>query len=393
MKPIITSILDTDLYKLTMMQAIAHHYPHVQVEYEFINRNSTSFPPEFGQRMREQVNMMSQLRLDALEEAFLREQCYYLKPTFIDMLRGYKYDPDQVEIKQIGDLLSVGIKGPWYLTVLWEVPLLAIISELYYSLKGLKPVEPAQGGDGLTWTQSLAYKLRRWREAGCVVSEFGTRRRFSYEVQDAVVNRMAGESCCSGTSNVHLAMKHNLTPIGTMAHEWAMGHACLFGYRQATSRMLEAWVKVYKGELGVALPDTFTAPVFLQDFDTMYAKLFDGVRHDSGDWKWFTDLMVKHWKALRVDPSTKAIVYSDGLNTDSAIEIQKYAEGKVLPRFGIGTSLTNDVGQKPLNIVIKLIKAGRNGWSKDAVKLSDSRGKETGSSEAIAHCKYDLGLQ
>lgn len=390
----IHSTIDNDLYKFCMGMAIAHHYPRVDVEYKFINRNKTPFPDGFSQELRKAVDAMQRLGLTGEEEKFLRERCYYLKPNYIDMLRGYRFDPKQVDIRQIGGELLVTIRGPWYLTVLWEVPLLAMISELYFEMMEQPPILlPRECGDAITWQAKFNYKLRRMSDAGCIVSDFGTRRRHSYMVHDHVVKTMASDAFrnrhCVGTSNVHLAMKYNLTPIGTMAHEWIMGHACMYGYRRATAESLKAWVKVYSGELGIALPDTFTTEVFLRDFNTMYAKLFDGTRHDSGDWKWFTDLMIDHWKSLRIDPATKAIVYSDGLDEFQAIEIQKYATGKVLPRFGIGTSMTNDVGRTPLNIVIKLVKCD----GRPAVKLSDSPGKELGVPEAISHCKYDLQLQ
>ena len=377
----IHSILDTDTYKLTMQQAIAYHYPRVEVEYEFINRGKTQFPHGFGQRLREAVNAMAKLRLATEEESFLREQCYYFTPNYVDMLRGYRYDSPQVNIRQVGGELFVTIKGLWYLATLWEVPVLATISELYYEMTDKKPDKE--------WQTRFGVKAERMSDAGCVVSDFGSRRRASYDVHDQVVGMLKDFSCCAGTSNVHLAHKYGLTPIGTMAHEFIMGHAAMFGYRRATAEMLNAWVKVYGGELGVALPDTFTTDVFLRDFGVFHAKLFDGVRHDSGDWKWFTDLMVDHWKKLRIDPSTKAIVYSDGLDADKAIEIQRYASGKVLPRFGIGTNLTNSVGHDPLNIVIKLTKCD----GRPTVKLSDSPGKELGCPEAVSYCKYSLGLQ
>lgn len=385
----IRSMLDSDLYKFSMQAAISHHYPRVDVEYEFINRNKTPFPHGFGQRLREAVNAMKDLVLTPDELEFLRERCYYFTPNYLDMLRGYRYDPTQVSIDQIGSELFVKIHGPWYRTVLWEVPLLAMISELYFEMMDQPPMKVAADSDALDWEGRLNYKLRRMSEAGCLVSDFGTRRRHSFAVHDHVVKTMKGVKCCTGTSNVHLAHKYGLTPIGTMAHEWVMAHACMFGYRQATAEMLKAWVKVYGGELGIALPDTFMAEVFLRDFNVMYAKLFDGARWDSGDWKWFTDLMIAHWKKLRIDPASKAIVYSDSLDDERAIEIQKYAQGKILPRFGIGTFLTNDVGRTPLNIVIKLTKCAGHA----AVKLSDSPGKELGTPEAVAHCKYNLGLQ
>jgi nicotinate phosphoribosyltransferase len=372
-----------------MMQAIAHHYPRVEVEYAFINRSNTIFPAGFDQRLRKAVDAMRELSLTAEEESFLRERCYYFKPNYVDMLRGYRYDPKQVEIRQVGGELFVSIRGPWYLTVLWEVPLMAMISELYFEMMDQPPVLPAAEGDGTTWQSRLNYKLRRMSDAGCIVSDFGSRRRHSFEVHDHVVKTLAGVKCCAGTSNVHLAHKYNLTPIGTMAHEFIMGHAAMYGYRRATAESLKAWVAVYEGELGIALPDTYTTPVFLRDFNTLYAKLFDGTRWDSGGWQWFTDLMIAHWKSLRIDPATKVIVYSDGLTDDVAIDIQKYAAGKVVPRYGIGTFLTNSVGREPLNMVIKLTKCAGH----DTVKLSDSPGKVLGKPESVSHCKYALNLQ
>lgn len=390
---IIRSILDTDLYKLCMGMCIAHHYPRVPVTYEFINRGGTKFPDGFGQRLRQEVDSMRELHLTSDEEAFLRDKCYYLKPNYIDMFRAYRFDPTQVNIRQVGSKLFITIRGPWYLTVYWEVPLMALISELYYEMtkqppRGVARLEPKQFPNG-SWEDAVEHKYRRMDAAGIILSEFGTRRRHSYAVQDYVIKTGKDHRCLAGTSNVHLAYKHGLTPHGTMAHEWVSAHACMFGYRMATKMMLERWVDVYEGELGTALPDTFTTGVFFSEFSTLYAKLFDGIRWDSGDWKWFTDSVVDHYKKLRIDPMAKSIVYSDGLDIDQALEIQEYAEGKIQARFGIGTNLTNSVGRIPLNMVIKLVECD----GRPAVKLSDSPGKMTGTPEEIVICKQVLGLQ
>ena len=375
---IIRSILDTDYYKLSMGSAIAQLYPRATAEYEFINRGNTKFPDGFAKELRHEVDSMSHLTLQKDEEQFLRNT--YLNPTYIDMLRSYTFDPTQVITSQINSNLHVKIRGPWYQTDLWEVPLLSIISELYYQITK----QPANS----SWTQVLTAKLKRMSEAGCRVSDFGTRRRHSYAVQNTLVKTMKDYDCCIGTSNLDLAHQYGLTPIGTMAHEWIMAHACMFGYQRATTEMLKAWVSVYEGELGIALPDTFTLPVFLRSFGTLYAKLFDGIRQDSGDPKWFTDEVVEHYRKLGIDSRTKTVVYSDALTDLKAIEIQKYAENKVQPRFGIGTALSNDVGCVPLNIVIKMTKC--NGIP--AVKLSDSPGKETGLTKEVDYCKYSLGI-
>lgn len=381
-------MLDQDVYSYSVGQLVSHFHSNVQVEYEFINRGKTQFPPGFAQRLRREVDAMASLRLQDDEYDYLREKCYYLNPNYLDMFRGYRYNPNHVIIRQIGGELFVTVVAPWYEAVYWEVPLLAIISELYYEMTNQYPLMPAIGGDASTWQDRLTVKLRKMSNEGCKVAEYGTRRRFSFAVQNEVVERMKEFSCTLGTSNILLAKNHDLNAIGTISHQLSMGYACLYGYRQATPQILKDWVEVYQGELGIALPDTFTFPVFLQSFNSLYAKLFDGLRHDSGDYQWFTMMAIDHYRRLRIDPLSKVIVYSDGLNDDKAIEIHKFAKGKIQTRFGIGTALSNDVGRTPLNIVMKLSKcAGR-----PAVKISDSPGKECGLPEAISHCKYDLGI-
>lgn len=385
----INSILDTDTYKLTMQQAIAFQHPRVKAKYSFTNRGNTKFPPGFAEELRRLVNGMKTLGLTGNEEKFLRERCYYLKPTYIDLLRGYRYDPDEVNIRQVGHELFVDIEGLWYRTEPWEVPLLATISELYYKMTNQPPLVSSSAGYEQDWKQKATYKFRRMSEAGAVLSDFGTRRRASLEVQDFIVQQLCQTKCGAGTSNVHLAHKYDTTPIGTMAHEWPMAHAALYGYRMATRMMLKGWVREYEGDLGIALPDTFTTEVFLRDFGTQSAKLFDGLRHDSGDWQSFTKKAIAHYESLRIDPTTKIIVYSDALDIDKALEIHTAVKDQVRPRFGIGTHLTNDVGRTPLNIVIKLTSC--QGVS--VVKLSDTSGKAMGSAESLSHCKYELGLQ
>lgn len=377
---IIESILDTDLYKLSQSSVVAALYSEVQAEYTFINRGGTKFPPGFAKVLREQVDAMQELNLSSDEYEFLRKECYYLKPSYIDLLRGFRYDPEQVEITQSEYDLSVIIRGPWYLTIYYEVPLMSIISELYFKMMGCQPAD--------NWKDLARAKFARMSNAGCMVSDFGSRRRFSFMVHDGIVRIMKDFKCCAGTSNVYLAHKYDLTPIGTMAHEFIMGHAAMFGYRSATRMALEAWVWEYEGNLGIALPDTFTTDVFLRDFGTFFGKLFDGVRHDSGDWKEFTEKIIAHYKVLGIDPATKTIVYSDSLNAETILEIHEYVNGRIRDRYGVGTNISNDCGHTPLNMVIKMTSLD----GVPTVKLSDGQGKAVGPSEAIAHCKTDLGL-
>ena len=225
------------------------------------------------------------------------------------------------------------------------------------------------------------------------VADFGTRRRRSYEIHRLVIENL--HDVLVGTSNVHLAEQFDITPIGTHAHEWFMFHGAKYGYQSATYKSLEKWSDTYRGSLGIALTDTYTTDVFLQDFDMYFAKLFDGVRHDSGDPIEFGEKIIEHYKSLGIDPMSKTIVFSDGLNVPKAVEITEHFRNKIKTSFGIGTNLTNDTGVIPLNMVIKLSGIyDRNSRKIHAVKLSDNVGKNTSDSqEAIENCKFTLGLQ
>ena len=232
---------------------------------------------------------------------------------------------------------------------------------------------------------------------GMHYADFGTRRRFSYDVHDEVVRHMKGgigNDNFVGTSNVHLAHKYNITPIGTHAHEWFMFHAAKYGYKMANHLSMENWTDVFRGDLGMALSDTFTTEVFFKSFDKKFAKLYDGVRQDSGDAIEFADKMLEHYKSLGIDPKSKAIVFSDGLNPETAIKIKDHCRGKIKCSFGIGTNFSNDVGAKPLNMVIKIIEAKPEGeeWH-NCIKLSDSKGKYTGDKKEIEIAKYSLNIK
>jgi nicotinate phosphoribosyltransferase len=203
-----------------------------------------------------------------------------------------------------------------------------------------------------------------------------------------------GKGHLLGTSNVHLAMKHDIIPMGSVAHEWYSLHGALFGFKQANEAANEAWVKVYQGDLGTALPDTFTSDVFLKSFNTKYAKLFDGVRQDSGKPLIFLNKFVEHYKKLRINSLFKMVLFSDNLKKIEQIsEIHDECKGKINDRYGIGTWFSNDVGVKPLNMVIKLVACNFDGEWIDTVKLSDDEGKNTGKSEVVSLCKKALNLE
>lgn len=390
MSPIFNSILDNDFYKFTMQCAVVKLFPNVKAKYKFINRGQHPFPPDFHQLLRNEINKMAQLKLTKDEKKFLQTTCPYLNPAYIDFLEGYRYDPSEVEIEQNGTELSVKIQGNWYRTILWEVPILALISELYY--RSTQQVE---------WTDDkiVAHtqkKIEHYQKLSVKFAEFGTRRRHSYQVHRLVVKTLmeAQNNCFIGSSNVHMAMLHNTKPIGTHAHEWFMFHAAEYGYKMANAMALEHWVDVYRGDLGVALSDTYTTDVFFRQFDTKFAKLFDGVRHDSGDPILFTEKTIAHYKKHGINPLYKYIIFSDGLNAAKVEAITRATQGKIGTAYGIGTNLTNDVGLRPMNIVIKLtdVLTSDNEWI-PTVKLSDEPGKHTGKERMINLAKEILRIE
>ncbi|WP_010250966.1 nicotinate phosphoribosyltransferase [Myroides injenensis] len=377
---IITSILDNDFYKFTMQYAAIKQFPYAKAAYIFINRGEHKYPPGFAEALRAAVDEMAKLRLTKAEKSFLQKTCPYLDPTYLDFLQGYHYDPSEIEISQEGDELQVSIRGYWYRTILWEVPLMSIICELYYRMTN------SERDSAEKVIETTRTKIENYKKLGVTIAEFGTRRRHSYAVHQLVVETLKkyGGDTFIGTSNVHLAMKYGTKPIGTHAHEWFMFHAAKYGFKMANSTGLEHWVDTYRGDLGIALTDTYTSKVFFEQFDKKFAKLFDGVRHDSGDPLEFADMTIAHYKSLNIDPTSKTIIFSDGLNPEKVERIAKHCKGKIGMSFGIGTDFTNDVGLEAMNIVIKMTQALPEGghWT-DVVKLSDEPKKHTGTPEMI----------
>jgi len=388
---IINNLLDTDLYKLTMQMAVIKKFPRAQAQYEFINRGGTKFPPGFGEALRKEVKDMETLQLGPGSRQFLERKCYFLDPTYLDFLAGYRYDSSEVGIIQKGEDLEIVIEGYWYRTILWEVPLMAIISELYFKMTGEHP------WDLVTRTQNNSEKMNLFRMNGMHYADMGTRRRFSFEIHKELIRQMAGgvvnNNNFVGTSNVHLAHEFDTKPIGTQAHEWFMFHAAKYGYKMANYQAMEHWSEVFRGDLGIALSDTLTTDIFFQSFDKKFSKLYDGVRHDSGDPIEFTKKVIAHYEKMGIDTKSKAIIFSDGLNPQRAVEIKDFCRGKIKCSFGIGTNFTNDVGVKPLNMVIKMTACKPEGseWL-PCVKLSDSPGKYTGDPDAIETAKRVLYL-
>lgn len=394
MRPIITHFTDDDLYKFTMCCAVIENYPRTQVKYSFFDRNNTVYPPGFADELMHQIGMLEQVVITDEEVEFMQRRCRYIPRWFYSFLRGFRYDRRWVTATQDAEgHLSVEFEGYWCDTILLEVKVLAIISELYYEMTG----QAARIESGLKEYYAESYeKARRLIEAGCVFSDFGTRRRASFAAQDTVIGAMAecGREYAGasgrfiGTSNVYFAMKYGLTPVGTMAHELVCAIAGMYGPQMANYLAMRTWSHTYRGALGTFLYDTYGWRIFSLNFSEDYANMFKGLRVDSGDNFEQLDLIVEKYRSLNIDPATKQVVFSNGLDVDRAIRIQRYAEGKCQPSFGIGTHFTNDFASvAPMNIVIKLTSVKiTESWPFycQTCKLSEDKGKYTGDAATVA---------
>lgn len=371
--PIITSLLDTDWYKLTMMQGVHHEYPNASVTWEFRSRNAEDLKPYLAE-IRAQIDRLATLQLSREESAYLGTFAY-MSPDFIRFLELFRFRPEYVEVGMEDGELCIVIDGPWSHSILFEIVILAIISEVRNRV--LYPdVTIEQATDQLRRKlDTLRNRYTSEQLADLNLADFGTRRRLSQPVQEAIVSVLEDEFPGNfvGTSNVDIARRHRIAPMGTMAHEWIMAHQQL-GSRLVDSQRaaLEAWVQEYRGHLGISVTDTVTLDAFLRDFDLYFAKLFDGLRHDSGDPLVFAEKCIRHYERLGIDPRTKTLIFSNALTLDKSMDIKMALDGRIRTSFGIGTSLTCDVpGVEPMNMVIKMVSC--NG--QPVAKISDEPGK------------------
>lgn len=400
MRQIITHFTDDDLYKFTMCCAVIDNFPRTQVKYRFYDRNDTVYPEGFADELRRQIGALESVVITDEEIAFMRRKCLYIPEWFYSYLKGFRYDSRRVTVGQDAEgHLNVKFEGCWSDTILLEVKVLAIISELYYIMTGEESKL-----DYERYYDKSRDKARRLIEAGCFFSDFGTRRRASFKAQDTAVRAlkecaqsMPGPGRLTGTSNVYFAMKYDLTPIGTMAHELICAIAGMYGPQMANNLAMKVWASTYRGALGTFLYDTYGWRIFSLNFSEDYANMFKGLRVDSGDNYKELDLILDKYRSLKIDPSTKQIVFSNGLNVDEAIAIQRYAAGKCLPSFGIGTHFTNDFdGVKPMNIVIKLIAVKITElWPFycETCKLSEDAGKYSGDLATVRRFLEALHLE
>ena len=390
MRQIITHFTDDDLYKMSMCCAVIDNFPRAQVKYEFVDRNHTVYPEGFADELNRQVEALEGVVITDEEVDFMRRKCYYIPEWFYRYLRGFRFSRHWVKAWQDDEgYLHIEFEGNWSDTILLEVKVLAIISELYYIMTG----QTDKLDYDVYYKKSYA-KAERLLEAGCVYSDFGTRRRASFKAEDTVVRAMKDcqnsrqwEGRFVGTSNVYLAMKHDLLPVGTMAHEFVCAIGGMYGPQMANNIAMNAWRNTFRGALGTYLYDSFGWDIFSMNFSEDFANLFKGLRVDSGDNYEQLQKIVAKYKSLGIDSRSKQVIFSNALDTDRAIEIQQYAKDLCQPSFGIGTHFTNDFeGIKPMNIVIKLVAAKiTESWRfyNDTCKLSEDKGKHTGKPEVI----------
>ncbi|NGX86654.1 nicotinate phosphoribosyltransferase [Rahnella sp. Lac-M11] len=370
--PILTSLLDTDAYKLHMQQAVYHRYRNINVVAEFRCRGDELLG-EYAGEIRQQIQKMSQLALTDDEFTYLSGLPFFTR-DYLNWLKTFRYNPEHVTVSDHNGHLHVRIEGPWREVIMWEVPLLAVISEVVHRQRS--PDITAQMA-----VDQLRKNLASFKEQAADIDlsafrlmDFGTRRRFSGEVQEAIVTTLKNEfPYLVGTSNYDLAHKLQLTPVGTQAHEWFQAHQQISPVLANSQRAaLQAWLDEYPDQLGIALTDCITMDAFLRDFGTKFANAYQGLRHDSGAPVEWGEKAIAHYQALGIDPMTKTLVFSDNLDLDKALHLYRHFHQRVNLVFGIGTRLTCNIPHvKPLNIVIKLVQC--NG--KPVAKLSDSPGK------------------
>ena len=403
MKPIIQHITDNDAYTFSCLYYILQKYPRAEVEYTFFDRNHTRYPQGFAALLQEQVDYMPNVVISEEEIAFMQRKMYYLPKWFFTFLRGYRFKTREVAISQDAEgYLSIAVKGKWYSTIMWEMVLLPCISEIMHQLQG-----DMDKYDAALEEQRTRDKAFRAMTNGLVISDFGTRRRFNFAHQDMVVrvfkevaeqggytddqgvyHKFTG--AFPGTSNVYLAMKYDLTPIGTMSHQLISFEENVSGVFECNFNVMRKFSDVFDGDNGIYLYDCFGDKVFFNNLSKRMAMMYKGLRVDSGKEEDQLEKIISKYESLGIDPKSKQIVYSNALNIDRAIELHNFTAGRMQDSYGIGTHLTCDIKDvKPMNIVIKLTRmriTELREWH-DCVKLSCDEGKTLGNP---AKCAYLL---
>lgn len=395
MNRILNHFTDNDLYTFTCQYYILEKYPRAEVEYTFFDRNGFRYPEGFDAMLREQVEMMKEVVITDEEVEFMTNRCVWLPLWYFTFLKGYRFNPGEVSISQDAEgHLEISVRGKWFSTIMWEMPLLSCISELMHSLRG-----DFDRYDAALEERRSREKARQIIEGGLKLGDMGTRRRFSFEHQDMVVRTMCetdselnGPGKFIGTSNVWFAMKYGCSPLGTMSHQLISFEENVSGVFECNFNVMKKFSDVFDGDNGIYLYDCFGDKVFFSNLSKRMAMMYKGLRVDSGDEFEQIEKIIAKYNSLGIDPATKQVVFSNGLDIAKAIEIHRYCDSRVQDSYGIGTFLTCDVsGCEPMNIVVKLTRCRiteLREWH-DCVKLSCTSGKTLGNPKK---CEYLLSL-
>ncbi len=392
----VISMLENDLYKFSMSYYYQRTTPEGIGTFIFTDRNGQKFTQQFVDELKAEFKKLETLALTDQEFEWCLKNIYFIPQCYFEWLKGFRFNSSIINVSLDEEShLHIEATDLIYKVTLYEIPILCTVSEVYYR------TYESSTPDWDYIDRQLEKKVAISNENALQFANFGMRRRYSHEVEAHVTEYLARHAkYFVGTSTVYFAMKYqsirkDLKPIGTMAHELMMATAAFMGPKEANYYVMRHWAKIYGGAMGTMLPDCFTTEVFLRNFSLDMAKLYDGVRHDSGDPFDFGDKIISKYESYHIDPTTKSIVFSDALDFDRALAIQKYFEGRIKVSFGIGTNLTNDVGTvKPLNIVMKLktFQVNKRQHVYRCVKLSDTPGKELGDPDEIHSYKVILGL-
>lgn len=392
---IINSILENDLYKFSMSYYYQVHYPNAWGTFTFHDRNNTQYSEAFLVALKEELATLSSLSLRAEEFEWAVKTIHYIPQCYWEWLCFFRFEADKVSVWLDEQRhLHIEVSDLMYKVTFYEIPILAIVSELYHRHKGDGYQTRAELEAAMT--PKMAEKVDIASRHNLYFADFGMRRRYNTLSEQVMIEYMkANCPTFAGTSTVWFAMKYGIKPIGTMAHECFMFQAAVHTPKEANYQVMERWVDVYDGNLGTVLTDTYTVDAFLRNFSMKLAKLYDGVRHDSGDPLEFGERIISKYESYGIDPMSKTIVFSDGLDFPTAAKIKEYFAGRIKVTFGIGTNLTCDIdGVEPMNIVMKLKQCRINPRQPiyGCVKLSDVTGKAIGTPEDIANYKYQLGI-
>ena len=391
MKQIITHFTDNDLYTFSCQYYIMQQYPRAEVEYTFFDRNNTCYPKGFADLLQEQINYMANVQITEEEVEFMTNQLVWLPLWYFSFLRGYRFNPAEVEISQDEEgHLSILIRGKWFSTIMWEMPILSCISELTHILNG-----DVDRYDLEREKAKALEKSNRIFSEGLVFGDMGTRRRFSYDHQKMVLEVMRDTyhlhkwpGVFTGTSNVWFAYELGLKPLGTLSHQIISFEEIVSGVFECNYNVMKKFSDVYDGNNGIYLYDCFGDDVFFKNLSKRMAMMYSGLRIDSGVEEEQIEKIIEKYHQLGIDPASKQVVFSNGLNVERCIEIHNYCAGRVKDSYGVGTHITCDIdGAKPSNIVVKLTK-GRitelREWH-NCIKLSCDKGKTLGNKEKCAY--------